>query len=128
MLGGAASSCFLNLIARWCRGNSPVRFPHFILISCTANNIPPFIHYQEFRKITQMPAYIEPICVSIRAQNAKILGYRIVMIITFSIAVNIYSIRILKNAVFWNMTPCGCCKNRCFGGTYRLRDQGEKNQ
>jgi uncharacterized protein with PIN domain len=21
-----------------------------------------------------------------------------------------------KNAVFWDVTPCGSCKNRCFGG------------
>jgi hypothetical protein len=23
----------------------------------------------------------------------------------------------LKNAVFWDVTPCGFCKNRRFGGT-----------
>jgi hypothetical protein len=23
----------------------------------------------------------------------------------------------MKNAVFWDVTPCGSCKNRCFGGT-----------
>jgi hypothetical protein len=34
----------------------------------------------------------------------------------------------MKNAVFWNMTPCGSCKNRRFGGMYRLHDHGEKNQ
>jgi hypothetical protein len=22
-----------------------------------------------------------------------------------------------KNGVFWNVTPCGSCKNRCFGRT-----------
>jgi hypothetical protein len=26
----------------------------------------------------------------------------------------------MKNAVFWNVTPCGSCKNRRFGGTYLL--------
>jgi hypothetical protein len=26
----------------------------------------------------------------------------------------------LKNGVFWDVTPCGCCKNRRFGGTQRL--------
>jgi hypothetical protein len=31
------------------------------------------------------------------------------------------------NAVFWDVTPCGSCKNRSFGGIYRLRYQGEKN-
>jgi hypothetical protein len=24
-----------------------------------------------------------------------------------------------KNTVFWNVTLCGSCTNRCFGGTYR---------
>jgi hypothetical protein len=28
--------------------------------------------------------------------------------------------RLLKNTVFWNVTPCGSCKNRRFGGTWRL--------
>jgi hypothetical protein len=24
----------------------------------------------------------------------------------------------MKNGVFWDVTPCGSCKNRLFGGTY----------
>jgi hypothetical protein len=32
------------------------------------------------------------------------------------------------SAVFWEVMPCGSCKNRRFGGTYRLHHQGEKNQ
>jgi hypothetical protein len=31
----------------------------------------------------------------------------------------IQTIKIVKNAVFWNVTSCGSCKNRRFGGTYR---------
>jgi hypothetical protein len=23
----------------------------------------------------------------------------------------------MKNGVFWDVTPCGSCENRCFGGT-----------
>jgi hypothetical protein len=34
----------------------------------------------------------------------------------------------LKNAVLWNATPCGSCKNQRFGGTYRLHHQGDKNR
>jgi hypothetical protein len=26
----------------------------------------------------------------------------------------------MKNTVFWDVTPCGSCKNRRFGGSYRL--------
>jgi hypothetical protein len=33
----------------------------------------------------------------------------------------------MKNAVFWDVTPCGSCKNRSFLGTYRLHHSGDKN-
>jgi hypothetical protein len=32
------------------------------------------------------------------------------------------------NAVFWDVTPCGYCKNRRFGGTYRLHHQADKSR
>jgi hypothetical protein len=32
----------------------------------------------------------------------------------------------VKNGVFWVDTPCGSCKNRRFGGTWRLLHQGDK--
>jgi hypothetical protein len=34
----------------------------------------------------------------------------------------------MKNEVFWDVTPCGCCKNRRFGGTWFLLHQGDKNR
>jgi hypothetical protein len=34
----------------------------------------------------------------------------------------------MKDAVIWGVTPYGSCKNRRFGGTYRLHHQGGKNQ
>jgi hypothetical protein len=34
----------------------------------------------------------------------------------------------MKNALFWDVTPCGSCKNRRFGGTQRLHHQGDKNR
>jgi hypothetical protein len=34
----------------------------------------------------------------------------------------------MKNGVFWDVTPFGSCKNRRFGGTYRLLYQGDKNR
>jgi hypothetical protein len=37
-----------------------------------------------------------------------------------------YQTRTMKNAVFWDVMPCGSCKNRRFGGTYYLLHQGEK--
>jgi hypothetical protein len=32
----------------------------------------------------------------------------------------------MKNGVFWVVTPCDSCKNRRFGGTWRLLHQGDK--
>jgi cytidine deaminase len=34
----------------------------------------------------------------------------------------------MKNGVFWDVTPCGSCKNRRFGGTWRLHYQSDKNR
>jgi hypothetical protein len=34
----------------------------------------------------------------------------------------------MKNAVFWDVMPCGSCKNRRFGGTWRLLHQGDTNR
>jgi hypothetical protein len=32
----------------------------------------------------------------------------------------------IKNAIFWNVTSCGSCKNQHFGGMYRLHHLGDK--
>jgi hypothetical protein len=34
----------------------------------------------------------------------------------------------LQDGVFWDIMPCGSCKNRRFGGTQRLLHQGDKNR
>jgi hypothetical protein len=34
----------------------------------------------------------------------------------------------MKNGVFWDVTPCGSCKNWRFGGTQHLHHQGDKNR
>jgi hypothetical protein len=34
----------------------------------------------------------------------------------------------MKNGVFWVVTPRVSCKNRRFGGTWRLLHQGDKNR
>jgi hypothetical protein len=34
----------------------------------------------------------------------------------------------MKNAVFWDVTPCGSSKKRYLKGTYRFHHQGDKNQ
>jgi hypothetical protein len=35
---------------------------------------------------------------------------------------------LVKNAVFWYVTPGGSCKNRDFGGSYPLHRYGDKNR
>jgi hypothetical protein len=34
----------------------------------------------------------------------------------------------MKNADFWNMTPCNSCKNQRFGGTFRLHHHRDRNR
>jgi hypothetical protein len=34
----------------------------------------------------------------------------------------------MMNAIFWDVTPCGSCRKRRFGGTYRLHHLGDKNR
>jgi hypothetical protein len=34
----------------------------------------------------------------------------------------------MNNSIFWDATPCGCCKNRRFGGMYLLHHQSDKNR
>jgi hypothetical protein len=34
----------------------------------------------------------------------------------------------MKKGVFWDVTSCGSCKNRRFGGTWCLLHQGDKNR
>jgi hypothetical protein len=34
----------------------------------------------------------------------------------------------MKNVVFWDVTTCGSCKNRHFGGTYRFHHLGDMNR
>jgi hypothetical protein len=35
---------------------------------------------------------------------------------------------LVNNGVFWVIAPCGSCKNRRFGGIWRLLHQGDKNR
>jgi hypothetical protein len=35
---------------------------------------------------------------------------------------------IMKSAIFWDVTPCGSCKNQHFGGLYHIHHHGDKNR
>jgi hypothetical protein len=43
---------------------------------------------------------------------------------TNSVRFDVFTAVTMKNVVFWDVTPCGSCKNRRFGGTWRLRNVG----
>jgi hypothetical protein len=34
----------------------------------------------------------------------------------------------MKNGIFWDVTLCASCKDRRFGGIYRLKHQGDKSR
>jgi hypothetical protein len=48
--------------------------------------------------------------------------------IFFLVRVEVFTAVTTKNGVFWDVTPCGSCKKRRFGGTRRLLHQGDKNR
>jgi hypothetical protein len=60
------------------------------------------------------------------AQNYHILWYAVAIFSGTMIQTGRLHVRVeaftavtMKNVVFWDVTPYGCCKNRCFGGTLR---------
>jgi hypothetical protein len=46
----------------------------------------------------------------------------------FYVRFEVFTAVTMKNGVFWDVTPCSSCKNRRFGGPYRLFHQGHKNR
>jgi hypothetical protein len=44
-------------------------------------------------------------------------------IVTFEVITAV----IMKNAFFWDVTPCDSFKNQHFGGTHRLHHEGDKS-
>jgi hypothetical protein len=40
----------------------------------------------------------------------------------------VFTAVIMKNGIFWDVTERGSCKNRRFGGTWRLLHQVDKNR
>jgi hypothetical protein len=47
---------------------------------------------------------------------------------TFKVRFEVFIVVTMKNAILWDVTLCGSCKNQRFGGMYCLHHQGEKNQ
>jgi hypothetical protein len=50
------------------------------------------------------------------------------MILLLNVRYDVFTVMTMKNAVLWDVTPCGSCKNRCFRGMSRLHHQLTSNQ
>jgi hypothetical protein len=46
----------------------------------------------------------------------------------FIVRFEVFTAVTMNNGVFLDVTPCGSCKNRRFGGTYRLLHQGDQSR
>jgi hypothetical protein len=51
---------------------------------------------------------------SSKVQN---ISFALVGTINIHVRFEVFTAVTMKNGVFWNVTPCGSCKNRRFGGT-----------
>jgi hypothetical protein len=69
-------------------------------------------------------------------EGFRVLGYKIQFVLhrkhitslLYSPRFEIFTAMAMKNTVFWDVTTRGSCKNRSFGGTYRLHHDGDKNR
>jgi hypothetical protein len=58
-----------------------------------------------------------------------VIGHHVSRItVIIHVRFEVYTAVTMKNGVFWVVTPCGSCKNRRFGGVWRLLHQGDKNR
>jgi hypothetical protein len=49
--------------------------------------------------------------------------------IIYFVGFEVFTAVVMTSIIFWDMTPCSPSSfNRCFGGTYRLRLQGQRNK
>jgi hypothetical protein len=47
---------------------------------------------------------------------------------TYFVTFEVFAAMTTKNSVFWDVTPCGSCKNGLFIGMYHLHHQDKRNQ
>jgi hypothetical protein len=59
------------------------------------------------------------------SMNFLIIFGEIVQQFKYNVRFEVFTAVTMKNGVFWVATPCESCKNRCFGGTWRLLHQGD---
>jgi hypothetical protein len=54
--------------------------------------------------------------------------FKCILVAVFCERLEVFTAVTMKNGVFWDVTPCGSCKSRRFGGTKRLLHQGYKHR
>jgi hypothetical protein len=64
---------------------------------------------------------------TVRKMRHTVVLVRLCTNLTENVRFEVSTAVTMKNAVFWDVTPCGSCKNLRFGVMYRLRYQGDKN-
>jgi hypothetical protein len=73
------------------------------------------------------------LCGSCRQEQRNQPGRSLVFLPTapplssYLVGLELFEVVTMKNADLLDVTPCGSCKNRSFGGIYRLHHQGDKN-
>jgi hypothetical protein len=63
------------------------------------------------------PGSIKRVYYALIIRNTHVNNDRLGVIWDFSVRFEVFTAVTLQNAVFWDVTPCGSCKNRRFGGT-----------
>jgi hypothetical protein len=75
--------------------------------------------------VTAIASYVTvPLIASSKSEPIEIEDKRTFYCVRFEV----YTAETMNNGVFRDVTPCGSCKNRRFGGTQRLLHQDEKHQ
>jgi hypothetical protein len=59
---------------------------------------------------------IDQVCYDVKRQNL-ILKKNVKSTYTGGVRLEVFTAVTMTNGVFWDVTPCGSCKNRRFGGT-----------
>jgi hypothetical protein len=54
---------------------------------------------------------------NVNAAESRMEVSKTVITLRFCIRFEVFTAVTMKNNVFWDVTPCGSCKNRRFGGT-----------
>jgi hypothetical protein len=98
---------------------------------CTVLELLPFLNLVRFSYGLENVTKLGYIMAFLFQKEYRFSGENMELIITLRYIIvrfEVFTAVTMKNGVFWAVTPCGSCKNRRFGGTWRLLHQGDKNR